>query len=108
MKPLKTLVINFQLFLKQIMAFKDKKLKNEILKIINIPCLQEKIKNNKRDKIKGSIFFKIRIHDKYRILYRIVNSIIYIFYFGNRDRIYKKYQRKEFNIEKINWIHINN
>lgn len=84
------------------MAFKNKKLKNEILKIINLACLQEKIKNNKRYKIKDSNFFKIRIHDKYRILYRIVDSIIYIFYFGNRDEIYKKFQRKEFNIKKIN------
>ncbi len=62
--------------------------------------------NKSVKKLTETNLMKMRLHDKYRILYLIKLNIIYVFYIGNRDHIYsrikKGYKYNEKNYKK--WL----
>lgn len=95
------------------MKVKNIKIKDNYVQkfFIKHPTVFEKLKIKKIDlfysKMKGTNLLKIRIKNKYRILFLLHHNDMYIFDVNNRDRIYNNKKWKEFKIDDYNWTKIN-
>ncbi len=76
----------------EIIHFKNKKDQKKFCDVTKNKFDLKKFFNaNYRKPLKSRLdLYTIRIHDKYRLIYKIINRIIYVIHFNNRDKVYKK------------------
>ncbi len=82
-------------------CFKNKKDKKFFASLIknnkNINFFNE---NRTIKKLTECNLLSVRLHDKYRVLYLLKTNIVYIFFVGNRDKVYKEIDKRRLYCEE--------